>query len=367
MVTQHDEWWLSYFGTLDEGPGPIDYSSWDGKTVVEVKRAWNGSRGLHAAILELAIYLDKQPQVERACLVLGRSRMSQRRIEEEWRLAKSVMKSTISNRLAIIVVEHGSSWVSPDEPHMREIAAHFERTWISGGNELVEALPQSPGQKSHEVIKLLLNRWLRKQGPIAIGDLAEEVGCSYPTVRKTLNDSTLRNSLTTTSSRSVELRSFPHDSWREIIALSTKLRNSFRFQDRSGEKPSPQSLLKRIERVKPANVALGGVVSARYWHPDFDLNGTPRIDLLYHTPNGHVDFDFVRKLDPALSQTDDPSESAILVIHPLVRAVPLFIEQSGKAIQLADPVETALDLNDLSLTVQANQLLTHLRPEVRLA
>jgi hypothetical protein len=114
-------------------------------------------------------------------------------------------------------------------------------------------------------------------------------------------------------------------------------------------------------------LALGGVLGARHWHPDFDLHGTPRLDLVYHAPNGNVDLEFVRKLDPALTQVDDRSESAVLVVHPLVRAAPLFIETTERSIPWADPVETALDLCDLSLTTQANQLLTHLRPEVRLA
>jgi hypothetical protein len=126
-------------------------------------------------------------------------------------------------------------------------------------------------------------------------------------------------------------------------------------------------LLKRLERAKPPHLALGGVMAARHWHPDFDLHGTPRLDLEYHAPHGNVDFDFVKTLDPALTRTSDPTETAVLVIHPLVRAASLFSEESAKRLPWSDPVETALDLCDLSLTTQANQLLTHLRPEVRLA
>ena len=87
----------------------------------------------------------------------------------------------------------------------------------------------------------------------------------------------------------------------------------------------------------------------------------------YGTPNGKVDLEFVRKLDPALTRVDDLSDSAVLVVHPLIRAVPLFVEKSERTMPGADPVETALDLFDLSLTTQANQLLTHLRSEFRLA
>jgi hypothetical protein len=80
-----------------------------------------------------------------------------------------------------------------------------------------------------------------------------------------------------------------------------------------------------------------------------------------------VDLSFVRRVDPALAIIKDPAESPILVVHPVVRASSLFVENSAGGIPWADPVQTALDLNDLSLTAQASQLLTHLRPESRLA
>jgi hypothetical protein len=219
----------------------------------------------------------------------------------------------------------------------------------------------------YEVLKVLLSRWLQRQGPIAIGELAEQAGCSYPTVRKALAKQSIRSAIRTTSNRAVELKAFPRDSWRELLALSNTQRNCFRFRDRSGEKPTVQSLLKRLEKAKPPHLALSGVLAARHWHPNFDLHGTPRLDLVYHAPRGKVDLDFVRKLDPALTRVDDPLESAILVVHPLIRETPLFALPTDHGIPWADPVETALDLCDLSLTTQANQLLTHLRPEVRLA
>ncbi len=118
--------------------------------------------------------------------------------------------------------------------------------------------------------------------------------------------------------------------------------------------------------MRPSRVALGGVAAARHWHSDFDLHGIPRLDLLLHTPGDNVDLDFVKKLDPALRQIDDYDESPVLVVRPLRRADPLFERVPNTSLPFADPVETALDLNDLGLTAQANQLFAHFRPEVRL-
>jgi len=317
--------------------------------------------------MQLAFYLEQNTSVEQVCLVLNRTRMSLPRLKEEWSALKRVLRIPIAKRLKLVVVENGETWIDPDEPFFRRIARVFALASPSHDGLQGDVVPQQPGQKLYEVWKVLLNRWFQKQGPIAVGELAEEVGCSYPTARKALDKASLRSVLRTTSNRSVELKAFPLDSWRELVALSGTQRNAIRFRDASGEKPTPQGLLKRLQKVKPPHLALGGVAAARHWHPDFDLHGTPRLDLVYHAPNGQVDLEFVRKLDPALTRTDDPSESAVLVVRPLIRAAPLFIEKSDKTLPWTDPVETALDLYDLSLTAQANQLLTHLRHEVRLA
>lgn len=365
MDTIRDDWWLAEFSPA--GGGPVDYLSRDGKTAVELQQATYGRRGLYSAVMQLSIFLERNPSVEKACLVLSRTRMSLPRLQEEWEASKKVLRSQIARRLSVVVVEDGETWVDPDEPYFKRIAHAFEHAPQNRRKLSSEAVRQLPGQKLYEVVKTLLSRWLQKLGPVPVGELSEQAGCSYPTVRKALQKPSLRSALSFTSSRSVEFKAFPHDAWRELTALSSTMRGSLRFRDRSGEKQSPQGLLKRLERTKPSHVALGGVMAARHWHPDFNLHGTPRLDVEYHAPNGIVDLEFVRKLDPALTRVSDPSESAVLVVHPLVRAVPLFIEVSEKKLPWADPVETALDLCDLSLTTQANQLLTHLRPEVRLA
>lgn len=365
METIDDDWWLSEFSPADDGA--VDYLSRNGKTAVEVQQVIYGSRGLYSAVMQLALFLERNPTIERACLVLHRTRMSMKRLKAEWQSSKKVLRSLAAKRLCLIVVGNDETWVEPDEPYLRRIARVFEEAASRDDGAMGEVVQQQPGQKLYEVLKVLLNRWLLDQGPIALGELAEQVGCSYPTVRKALAKPSLRRALQITSNRSVELKAFPHDAWRELLALSETQRNSFRYRDRSGEKPTPQGVLKRLEKNKPSRLALGGVLAARHWHSNFDLHGTPRLDLVYHAPNGKVDLEFVRKLDPALTRTDDPSEPAVLVVHPLVRAAPLFIEKTEKGIPWADPVETALDLCDLSLTTQANQLLTHLRPEVRLA
>jgi hypothetical protein len=367
MDTIQDDWWHSEFSPPHDDGATVDYLGRNGKTAVKVQRVIDGSRGIYSAVMQLAIFLERNPAVERACLVLNRTRMSLKRLQDEWQSSKKVLRSLAAQRLCLIVVGNDETWVEPDEPFLRRIARVFEEAASSEGGAQGEVVQPQPGRKVHEVWKVLLNRWFLEQGPIALGELAEQVGCSYPTVRKALAKPALRRALQTASNRSVELKAFPHDAWRELLALSEMHRNSMRYRDRSEEKPTPQGLLKRLERNKPLHLALGGVIAARHWHSNFDLHGTPRLDVVCHAPTGKVDLEFVKKLDPALTRTDDPSEPAVLVVHPLIRSAPLFTKRIDSGVPWADPVETALDLCDLSLTTQANQLLTHLRPEVRLA
>lgn len=361
VVSQENRWAKEFLPSDDRA---VDFMSRDGKLAVEVQRASYGSRGLYSAVMQLALFLERKPAVRRACLVLNQTQMTLDRLKEEWTAVRSVLQVSIARRLSIIVVQNGKSWIDPNESQIRRIAESYEASSLRGDQSEGEVVRQYSGQKSYEVVKVLINRWLQKQAPIAIGELAKVVGCSFPTARKSLDKPSLRNAVRFTSNRSVELTRFPHHAWNELVVLS---RNSFRFRDRSGSKTNPLDLLSRLNRLSPPHVAMGGVVSARHWHRNFDLNGTPRLDLACHAPDGIVDLSFVRRVDPALAIMEDPAESAMLVIHPVVRASSLFVENSAGGIPWADPVQTALDLNDLSLTVQVNQMLTHLRPESRLA
>jgi hypothetical protein len=364
METFHNNWWRKEFSpAANRG---IDYISRDGKTALEIKTTANGSRDLYSAVMRLAIFLNRNADVRRACLVLIRSRMSSERLKDEWRSSLAVLQGATAERLRLAVVGGPETWIEPDDAYVQRIAHAFDAQSHEDACGRRDLVQQPSGQKPYEVLKVLIARWLQKDGPIAIGELAKEVGCSYPTVRKALGKAPLRHALRTATNRSVELKAFPHDAWNELVAFSRVSRVSIRFQDRSGTRPTPQDLLKRLEKLKPPHLALGGVMAARHWHPGFDLNGTPRLDLVCHAPRGTADLSFVQRLDPALKRSDDPSASAVLVVHVLSRAASLFAENSLGALPWADAVEVILDLYDLSLNSQANRLLSHLRPETRL-
>lgn len=340
----------------------VDYISRDGRTVVDVQKAAQGIRGLYSGVMQLALLLTDRPEIHRACLVLIASRLSMDRVRREWTNIKSLFHPTVSDRLSLVAFGKGDVWVEPDEESLRRIANVFQ----AARDDALEAAPFLAKQKQLEVLKVLIRGWLLREGPVPIGKLAEQVGCAYPTVKEALEKLEQRRSVVRNANRSVELARFPMSSWSELVALSGNLRRTFRYRDLSGEKADPERLLRRIERMSPPRVALGGVAAARHWHANFDLHGTPRLDLLLHVPGKNVDLNFVKRLDPALRRIEDYEESPVVVVRLLQRANPFFEQVPSTSLPFADPVETALDLHDLGLTAQVGQLFAHLRPEVRL-
>jgi hypothetical protein len=62
-----------------------------------------------------------------------------------------------------------------------------------------------------------------------------------------------------------------------------------------------------------------------------------------------------------VSADEVPRESAIVVLHLVQRADPLFEPDPKGGLPYADPVETLLDLHELRLANQADQMIERLR------
>jgi DNA-binding MarR family transcriptional regulator len=361
---ERDTWWDEHF--LPHGKAKdSDFVSRDGTTIVEVKKRLQGLRGLYAGVMELALALNRNPVLKRACLVIDATDVSLNRLQSEWTRVRQSLRDDIGARLSLVVLGEDDSWIDPDEPFIEEIRLAFLRNTFRATQDRLVRVRPAAGQRFFEIVKILLNRWLRNEEPVSIGELAKEVGSTYPTIRDALRRLESKKYLAKESGRFVRLTRFPQETWRELVALAPTLRRPLRFIDESGETPNPDRLLDRLKTIHPKRIALGGVVAARYWNPDFDLHGTPRLDLVAHAPDNVADLRFLKRLDPALKQTDDPEAAAALVIHPLIRSKAMFTEVGPNTLPYTDPVETVLDLQELGLTQQANQLLSHFRKEIR--
>jgi hypothetical protein len=207
---------------------------------------------------------------------------------------------------------------------------------------------------------VVLATWLTGRGASTLGSLQVICGLSYPTVAAALAELEARGELRRNRDRSVEFNAFPRHTWEQVAALSDQLRRPMRFVDPSGRTPDPAFLLRRTEKASPPGVALGGVVAARHWHPDFDLHGIPRLDLCLDPHAGTPAEEIVRGIDRSLRPAWASSGETALVLHPVLRARPLFARPPGPGLPIADPVESLLDLHELHLHAQGWAMVKHL-------
>jgi len=309
---------------------------------VEIKFETHGSRNLRASLLGLAYWLTNHPD-SRGLLVLVDSRMTEKRLQQEWKLAQQALHPEVTQRMAIAFARHKQYVGLP-----RDLGDDF-RVWLDQV-VLRESHEGKPRESFYAILEVLLHQWLLDKGPMTSEWLMKTVGCSYPTVAAGLRR--LEPSLLRHSDRRVELRYFPRDEWARLLAVSDEVRATTRFADRSGQPRSLDSLMNRLKRLQRSDIAVGGVLGARHYQPNLDLVGTPRLDLSLHCRGRSVDWDFVKQLDPVLQETKQRDEPAPLVIHLVRRASSLF--QPGEdRLPWADPVECLLDLHEGRLESQA--------------
>lgn len=340
----------------------FDFATPDLHTILELKVSSAGPlRGLAARATQLALAAS-QPTVKRAILAWWSASFSPREIGSEWERVLSVFSAEIKTKLQLVLVSPANDVIYPADDLGRQVAAALRRAAAAvsrAAAAVPEQLTVSRPDLSYEVLKILLLRWLRGDSPIAMGELQAQTGLTHPTVAKRIRE--LGPDVERTSNRSVRLRAFPTRAWAELAALSLRVRQTVGFEDRSGRSGDLSALVVRIQRQRPSNVALGGVVGARHWQPEFDLVGIPRVDLELHAPLGNADLRFVSRIDPALVPAR-PEVAPVLAVHAVIRAVSLF-EGSERALPWADPVEILLDLYQLKLHKQADDFIRFWRKQ----
>ncbi len=318
--------------------------------VVEVKFHTHGFRDLRASLLGLAYWLTSNPGT-RGVLVLVDSHITKEGLEQERRLDDKVLHPEVMNRLTVAVAKDKQYIGLPPD-----LGADF-RAWL---DQLI--LEESHHGKSrntyYAIFQILLHQWLLNHGPMTSDWLMKAAGCSYPTVRDALRR--LDPYLQRHSDRRVELRYFPKDEWRRLLAVSDQVRSTVRFVDRSGQlfeqQRSPESHIRRLEKLNIANLAVGGIMGVRHYYPNLDLVGTPRLDLSLHCPGGNMDLSFIERLDPALKEVEDPLQPVSVAVHA-VRRQQSFFELVTGTLAWADPVECLLDLHEAHLESQAADFL----------
>lgn len=343
------------FKKIDQGGVSNSYRpDWEGEGVwIEVKTHLQAIRAVRDGFFQLAHAMAEQPGLH-GFLFLIEPTISVARLHEEWEKAKKMFRPEIIKRLKLFIFKEGHYIGIPTEPEpalCKGLSLICEDELFHGGIRL-----PSPDYNS-EILKIIIYQWIMNLGPMTSSWLAEMAGCNYRTVSSTIES--FGNAIVRLSDRRVELGYFPKDAWSRLLANSNKSRMTMRYADRSGQPRSIDSLLQRLKRMQLHEIAVGGVLGARYFYPEIDLIGTPRLDLTVHCPSKYADIDFVERLDPALKRQDDPEIPATLVLH-LIRRREKFFETASDGMSWADPVECLLDLHEMRLESQAVEFLNAL-------
>lgn len=333
----------------------FDFATTDRRIIVQLKTTFAGPpRDLAARATQLALAC-RSPSVERAVIAWWSASFSAQGLQNAWKELLSVFRPELTTKLQLVLVSPSNDVINPFNRLGEQVAAALR---IAAAAVVIPDQPAvARSDRSYEVLKILLLRWLRGESPISVGELQFQTGLTHPTVSKRIRE--LGNLVERTSNRSVKLREFPARPWAELIALSPRVRQTAGFEDRSGRSGDLAPLVARIARQRTPHVALGGVVGARHWQPEFDLVGIPRVDLELHAPMGSADLRFISRIDPALMPAR-PEVAPILAVHVVTRAVSLF-EDDGRSMAWADPVEILLDLLQLKLHKQADDFIRYWR------
>lgn len=321
-----------------------------GNRLIAVKAGIAALRNVRGGLMELAYAVAERPE-KTGLLVLPGVSVTPRRLRDEWMLASSVLRPDVLSRLSICMGE-GEHWVGIPKDLDAETRHAISDLITAAGPYTGYSLTRP--EYSFIVMGLLVHQWLLGKGPVTTKWLMENAGCSYPTVAEVLRQ--FQHCLVRHSDRRVELRAFPKEEWARLVARSEKARSTLRYADRSGQTRSPESLLRRLQRLDRKDIAVGGVLGAKHYHPQLDILGSPRLDISFHCPGKTGDLGFIERLDPALAQTERRDEPASVVVHFVRRAKPLF-QPGGNGLAWADPVECLLDLHEARLEPQAQEFL----------
>ncbi len=296
----------------------------------------------------LAKALAEDPELA-GLLVLYRPRLGQERIEAEKEQSEDVLRPEVSGRLRWLVLRDPALEDFPADlgPRVRDAVAHE----VAQSERRRGASPER-GFASLAVLHVLLDRWLRSEGPMHTNELMAAVGCSYPTVVSALEE--FKEDIARGSDRRIELSRWPRLPWLRYIGAQEKARDTERYVDRSGAPRAASDLVRRLEGLGRRDVAIGGALGALHHVPSLDVVGTPTLALTLHDPNGRASTAFVERLDPALARTESRDETPLVVVHRQ-RLDQFLATQDESGTTWADPVECLLDLHEAGIEGLAEQ------------
>jgi len=327
-----------------------------GDLIIERKVKVRAVRTLNESIFQLTQYMAEESD-KRGCLLLINAGVTPERVHEEWQRATRILRPEILNRLMICLYEDGELIGIPEDPSPsdRGILLDYVKQESDAKEEF--HLLKSP-DRYYDVLRYLINKWALNRGPQSPTVIAKRIGCSYPTVAEHVDK--LGAYIARSSDRKVKLKAFPKDEWFRLVANASEVRQTMYFCYKTENRKSVESLLKRWtqQNTHRRDFALGGVPGAKFYFPDTDIVGTPRLDVTVNCSDKTLDFSFLRRIDPGL-QPCRPEEKPVLAVHAIIQKEPLF-KKSKENFFVADPVECLLDLHEMRFESQVKEIIQKL-------
>jgi len=321
--------------------------------VIHQATAVHGARDLRDALLRMVLATAADQSIERTVLSGSFPRLSAARVRREVEALGRVLRPALADRLGVVGVAADGECVVPDRPETRRFAAPLLAALGGADPGRISGRSARPSRKLFAVLAALLDAWLRREPPLLARDLARRAGCSHPTVAAAIARMKGRGEIEGAPRRRVALADLPAESLREAASLDEILRRPRAFAATSGV-VEPEALLRRLMRLRPDGVALGGAAAAMRRDPVIDFPRLPRVDVVQ--PGG--DLAWIEKMDVSLRPTAPQDPSAVLVVRdPLSPAE----ADAREPLPLASPTDTLLDLFALGAAEAASNLARNLR------
>lgn len=286
-----------------------------------------------------------------ALIVLVDSKVSTPRLRDELESFRAIARPQIAKRVHLARYSSAQPGLEPIDP-LLHLPAGLEAEVLR--NAPKASSRQSAPSAQHAVTTELFRHWLIDAEPVSRANLQSRIGASYPTVANALKHLDAKGLLEQTSDRRVSLRFVPQQEWQHWLVSAVQARKSEGFVDPTGTGRKPGDMAQRLFKLGRDDLAVGGVIGARHFHPELDIAGEPRLDITLHNS---TDLSFVRKLDAGLRPAAI-GEKPSLVVHFTSGTVPPFVKTPEGT--WADPLECLVDLYEMGLYAQAQEFLSYL-------
>ncbi len=318
----------------------------------ELKKGLSANRAVRDTLVQIVKGLVHR-QHKTAYLVLINPRITVASLVEELQEFKAAMRPEIADRLHLVIVNDREIENLPADISPSDLAVLKKQIDSVAASQ--SPLPRADMQS--EVLRVVLHQWFRGGGPMTFHWVSKTVGCTYRTVAAMIEK--LGPAIERQEDRRIKLKYFPKVVWGRFLAVSTSARATVNYVDRSDQPRSPESLVRRLKELGRTDIAVGGVMGAKYHFPELNIVSAPRLDLCIHADGKHANLEFMEQLDPALAPANASDVRARVALHFVRRRKPLFsLDEHGNV--WADPVECLADLFEANLDDQASELQSYM-------